>query len=120
MKKFLFVIGLILFLPALILWAQGGHSTHVFWTPPTDATSATTYDVFAAAGACPASGVPANATMIATGVTSAFYDDSTVTVGATKCYYVEAVTNGAKSAPSNTAPATTPANAPTGCGAKAN
>lgn len=120
MKKFLFLIGLTVFLPALIVWAQGGHYNHVFWTPPADATSTTTYSVFAATGACPATGVPAGSTQVTSGVTASSYDDHNVTVGQTKCYYVVAVTNGAHSVPSNTAPATTPASAPTGCGASAN
>ena len=119
MKKFLALVFAFCILPSIIAFAAGPHATHVFWTPPTDATSNTVYTVYASTGTCPATGIPSGATAIATNVKDAFYDDSNVVVGQTKCYYVVAITNSVPSLPSNTAPATTPSLPATGCGATA-
>ncbi len=104
MKTALICLAVLLTLP-LEVCAQV-HHTDLSWTASADAGVA--YNVYKAIGACPSTGLPSGATKIASAITKTAYSDNAVSPGQTACYYVTATLNGSESAPSNTAPATTP------------
>lgn len=94
--------------------AQTAHSAAVSWSAPSDAISSSTYNVYRAPGACPASGL-GTLTFVklnATPITGLSYTDTTITVGSW-CFYGTQVQNGVESAPSNTAGGNVSPNAPT-------
>jgi hypothetical protein len=84
------------------------HAATLSWTAPTTCVdgspcTATGYNVYRAAIACPASGLPAGALRIANAVTTTSYSDTTVTAPGSYCYYVSALNSAGESAASNTA-----------------
>lgn len=108
MRNTLLILGVLLILPIKVC-AQS-HHTDLKWTASVD--SGVTYNVYKAAGACPATGLPTGATKITSAVTLLTFSDTNVQVGQTACYYVTAQLNGTESGPTNTASATTPVGAP--------
>lgn len=101
-SKFLTVmLAFCSFFAPVVAQAATGHSATLTWAAPSDATTGTTYSVYRMSGACPSA--PGTAfSLLAAGITTTSYTDSTVTVG-TWCYYVEQVQNSTNSAPSNLA-----------------
>jgi hypothetical protein len=102
MKKLL--ASLFLALPLM------AHSVTMTWADSLN-PAGTTYNVYRAAGACPAA--PPTVTppttegfaLLVAGLTTKTETDSTVAGGAIYCYLVTAVVSGAESAPSNIAQA---------------
>lgn len=97
MKKLFF---LLLLASPLMAQAQTSHKVTATWTNSADTPNT---NVYRAPGSCAATvpaSVPAGATLLtATPVTSGTYVDSTVSAGATYCYYVASTLNGSISAP---------------------
>ena len=85
------------------------HEVDLAWTASVDA--GVTYNIYRAAGTCPATGVPTGATQVKSGIAVLTYQDTTVQPGS-YCYYATATLNGAESGPSNTALAQVPVGAP--------
>ena len=86
--------------------AAAGHSATLNWTAPTtcvdgSACTPTGYKVYKASVACPASGLPAGATVLAA-VTVTTYTDTSIAAPGTYCYYVTATNSAGESAASNT------------------
>lgn len=85
------------------------HNAHLAWTAPTtcvdgSACTATGFKVYKASVACPASGLPTGATVLAAlAGTVTTYDDGTISAPGTYCYYVTAVNSVGESSASNTA-----------------
>lgn len=82
------------------------HQASLTWNASTTCTDGSTctptgYKVYRAAAACPGTGLPLGATVLAT-VTTTTYSDTTITPG-TYCYYVTATNSAGESAASNTA-----------------
>jgi hypothetical protein len=110
MKRLILFLLVVLAL-AIPSFAQG-HSAVITWPAPSDAVAASTYKVYRASGACPAS-APGTLTwtnLTATPISALTYTDSTITVGAW-CYYVTQVQAGIESVPSNPAGGTARPNA---------
>jgi len=80
------------------------HQVVLTWALPDDATAVSTYNVYRAAGLCPATGLgTATYTKLnAVPITGLTYTDTTVKVGGQYCYYGTQVQNGIESVPSNT------------------
>ena len=83
------------------------HQSTLFWTAPTmcvDGSSCvpTGYNVYRASVACPATGIPTGATLIASAITTTTYTDTPLAPG-TYCWYVTALNSAGESGPSNTA-----------------
>jgi len=99
---------LLVLLSATVAFAAT-HQAAISWTDSPDkaANPTLSYNVYRAAVACPASGVPAGATKI-TNVTTASFTDTAVTVGQTYCYFVNATLNGTEASPSNDSGGTVP------------
>lgn len=97
----------VLFAPAL--FAQTGTKIQVDFSPSVSPT-AVAHDVWGAAVACPASGLPAGATLLGTVVLpAASYDYTLGTPGSVNCFFVKAKDSaGNTSVASNTAQATFP------------
>lgn len=110
----------VLFFVGLCIGAASAasHQVKLTWTASIDSTSANpgTTNVYRATAACPASGiVGVTFAKIASGQPAGGpYTDTSVTSGATYCYYVTAVIGGAESSPSNTFQGVIPLAAPTG------
>lgn len=100
MKAKLVVLALALLITAAAI-AQSAHSVTLNWNASVD--SGVAYNLYRATSACPASGLPANASKIASGLTVLTYNDVNVTTGNAYCYYVTATLNGVESLPSNNA-----------------
>ena len=102
MKRF----GLLLFLILALAFPSlaQSHSATISITAPSDATSASGYNVYRASGICPATapGTLGWTKLTASPITVLTYTDSTITVGAW-CYYVTQVQVGVESSPSNAA-----------------
>jgi cellulose 1,4-beta-cellobiosidase len=95
-------------LKATVVVKAGTHSAALSWTAPTtcvdgSACTPTGYNVYRAVVACPASGLPAGATKIASAITTTTYTDTTITAPGSYCYYVTALNAAGESACSNTA-----------------
>lgn len=108
MKTLVLLLGL-----AAACYAQSGHSVTLSWTDSQN-PAGTTYNVWRASGACPAtaptSTPPTGFTQLNTApVTATTYLDTAVTAGDTYCYVVTAVGPNGQSAPSNTAGVGVPA-----------
>lgn len=84
--------------------AQTTHQAVLSWAAPTDAVPGSTYNVYRASGACPASGLGALifTKVNSTGITTLTYTDTGLAVGV-YCYYATQVQNTVESVPSNTA-----------------
>jgi len=97
------LLAILLLLLATGASAQStGHSAVLTWAAPSDATAASTYNIYRANAVCPTSGT-GTLTFTKINSTSALtYTDSTIIVG-NWCYYVTQVASGIESAPSNTA-----------------
>jgi hypothetical protein len=99
----------VLLLAAVSCPGQTTHSATLNWNAPSDATGATTYSVYRAAGPCTPT---PTLTKIASAIVPRTYVDTAVTPGP-YCYAVTAVAGGAESVYSNLAPAIVPSFAPT-------
>lgn len=118
-RKSLLVLFLLAGLTGASRAQAGPHSVSLSWTAAADATTATTYHIYRALGACANGVVPTTLTSLSfvqldganSAISATNYTDSTVGVGAF-CYYVTASLNGATSAPSLTAGALVPPLAP--------
>jgi hypothetical protein len=100
MRKLLFGLFCLALLAALPVNAQG-HTASLNWTAASDAVAGSTYNVYRAAGSCPAT-APGTLTwtkLTATSISSLSFTDSTITVGAW-CYYVTQVQVSIESLPS--------------------
>lgn len=92
---------LLLLLVLLVPLTLSAHSVTLSWTASTD--SGVTYNIYRATGVCPVSGIPAQATEMATGITITSWTDTTVIWKQTYCYYATATKSGKESIPSNNA-----------------
>jgi hypothetical protein len=99
------VLALALLVPTAAL-AQSGHSVVLTVTSPdTSVVAPGTATILRAAGACPASGVPASGTTLTSTLAvpaTATFTDSTVTGGNTYCFWTTLKTAGGGSGVSNT------------------
>lgn len=93
------------------------HSATLTWKASADSTAITpgTASVYRASGACPATGIgtASYSLLSVTAPAGGPYVDTSVTGGATFCYYVTASISGGTSDPSNTCTVTVPLAAPT-------
>ena len=110
--------ALILILAAGMAQGQAAHGIQWTWAAPTSGATPASYNLYQAAGACPASGLPTGAIQIA-GTVVASYQQTPLPSGVT-CTYVTAVSAvGVEGPPSNTFQFdTTPPGAPTGLSGK--
>src|SRR5579859_4798214 len=105
-KTFRFALAALLLLcpmPAIHAQTQVSHQAVITWVAQTDATASTTYNVYRATAACPASGTDSLTftKLNATPITSLTYTDGNLAVG-NYCYYVTQVLNGVEASPSPT------------------
>jgi len=87
-------------------FGQSGHTvTLTVASPDTSSTAPGTATILRAAGACPASGVPASGTTLTSSLSvpgTANYSDTSVAGGSTYCYWSTLKTAGGGSGVSNT------------------
>jgi hypothetical protein len=106
MKYILSASLLALAITPLAAKAQSGHTvTLTVTSPDTSSTAPGTATILRAAGACPASGVPASGTTLTSTLAvpaTATFTDSTVVGGTTYCYWSSLKTAGGGSGVSNT------------------
>lgn len=105
MKKLL-AIGLLALAAGWLSAQTPSHTvTLTVSSPDTSSTAPGTATILRAAGACPASGVPASGTTLTSTLSvpgTANYTDSTVTGGQTYCYWAKLTAQGGGSGVSNT------------------
>jgi hypothetical protein len=119
MKKMILLSAAFL-LAVIPAFAQ--HSVGLAWGAPTGTPAAVSYNAYRLTGTCPAAPATVAAALTAgytkintAAITLTAYTDSSATLApsTTYCYFVTAVSSsGAESVPSNQAPATIPAGAP--------
>lgn len=79
------------------------HSAILTWGAAADATSASTYNVYRAVGACPATGLGSLSFSKLGNTAVLAFTDATVAIGNSYCYYATQEAGGFESVPSNTA-----------------